>query len=1001
MWFFPYEVNDMKSEGRRCTGIEWWCTSGSERYLVRCQSIKPVISYYAIHGSKIDTNVRRAKRSLDSFRVRLQSEYPDVHIKTDQGRPINGGYIHDPLPIMYVQIAPNYIYRANQLAKTVNVQSADSNMSTYLTYAVEKSLHIGRRISSLDPFYIENYQMIKPGVINVREQDIQYIETQELGDTLRVMSFDMECHASSENRFPIAEEGDPITIISVTTDSLQGLRRFIFKWYNDYPVEPVKLGNDILHVETRTFSNEKDMIVAFFHFINEIDPDIIIGHNVIGFDWPYLLERFNSYRIIPPNIARTNMGEVSNFDSIDMKNGQREAYGAIPICPGRIMLDTYNVFKYLFLKLKNNKIDTYARYFLGDDVGKTGLTIKELWQMTQRVLELGKEWKTMTRTIDGIVHPVENITDDEYHNWFDRWTKACRAQSSGEDYAVVDAELPWIIFTSKGMHRMVVEDCKVCYTRPNKHYISGSSYAIKGISLYTARTEQRIYNKASPTTIGKVDGAFVLPPIAGVHKYVSIVDYKSLYPCEMIQHNISADTIIESGMYPELPRGFQGKVEGDKMEFYAEYVDRSIFRGFAAMMAENLLNWRSQVKKLMKEESDSAKKQLLNFRQASIKVVNNSIYGLLGSEYSIFTSKECQATVTFCGRRDLLKVANIARKYEDVEVVGGDTDSVFLSFPKAANYEEVIEQSEIICNEINQQLNDPMELELETVGMMMQYDKRKNYLVVPSWKEGRWYRDDHAVVVENGRPVYSKCVIKGMQKKNIRPDIHKVLYQEYEASLIRGDDMRLFGRYLFDKLLELVDGDFPIESLSQSNKISEKSLDFKTTKSTSIRTFCKRMKEQGRNYRAGEFVETVVCNRKGTIGDRLEDIEMIRSNPGLYKPDIDYYIDSVRKAFSKDISIAIAQLALVITKLEKNYCREILDKELLPFEKKKHELTKETYVKLVKSGRISHDIGEPYEGYFMTTDINNDKLLTFDPVGCFMIYKACNCLDLVRREASK
>jgi len=46
------------------------------------------------------------------------------------------------------------------------------------------------------------------------------------------------------------------------------------------------VGNDV-----RCFDSEKDMLLAWRDFIVEVDPDIIIGYNIMNFDIPYLWDR--------------------------------------------------------------------------------------------------------------------------------------------------------------------------------------------------------------------------------------------------------------------------------------------------------------------------------------------------------------------------------------------------------------------------------------------------------------------------------------------------------------------------------------------------------------------------------------------------------------------------------------------------------------------------------------------------------------------------------------
>lgn len=39
------------------------------------------------------------------------------------------------------------------------------------------------------------------------------------------------------------------------------------------------------------FEDEVDMLQSWRNFVEQVDPDVIIGYNIAGFDLPYLLDR--------------------------------------------------------------------------------------------------------------------------------------------------------------------------------------------------------------------------------------------------------------------------------------------------------------------------------------------------------------------------------------------------------------------------------------------------------------------------------------------------------------------------------------------------------------------------------------------------------------------------------------------------------------------------------------------------------------------------------------
>jgi len=40
-----------------------------------------------------------------------------------------------------------------------------------------------------------------------------------------------------------------------------------------------------------SFDKEKDLLEAWSDFVRQVDPDLIIGYNISGFDFPYLMDR--------------------------------------------------------------------------------------------------------------------------------------------------------------------------------------------------------------------------------------------------------------------------------------------------------------------------------------------------------------------------------------------------------------------------------------------------------------------------------------------------------------------------------------------------------------------------------------------------------------------------------------------------------------------------------------------------------------------------------------
>ena len=48
---------------------------------------------------------------------------------------------------------------------------------------------------------------------------------------------------------------------------------------------------NIVGSQVISFQDEKEMLQKWRDFVDEVDPDVIIGYNISNFDLPYLLDR--------------------------------------------------------------------------------------------------------------------------------------------------------------------------------------------------------------------------------------------------------------------------------------------------------------------------------------------------------------------------------------------------------------------------------------------------------------------------------------------------------------------------------------------------------------------------------------------------------------------------------------------------------------------------------------------------------------------------------------
>ena len=122
-------------------------------------------------------------------------------------------------------------------------------------------------------------------------------------------------------------------------------------------------------VEVVQCKTEKEVIIEWFKFIRELDPDIITGYNIFGFDFSFIYERaeeldcihelgsiaiikYNHLELIEKNLSSSSLGEnILKYFNM----------------PGRVCMDLLkNVQK--DYKLGSYKLDTVAETFINGSI---------------------------------------------------------------------------------------------------------------------------------------------------------------------------------------------------------------------------------------------------------------------------------------------------------------------------------------------------------------------------------------------------------------------------------------------------------------------------------------------------------------------------------------------------------------------------------------------------------------------------------------------------------
>ncbi|QLD86624.1 DNA polymerase elongation subunit [Natronomonas halophila] len=299
------------------------------------------------------------------------------------------------------------------------------------------------------------------------------------------------------------------------------------------------------------------------------------------------------------------------------------------------------------------------------------------------------------------------------------------------------------------------------------------------------------------------EGGAVFDPITGVKEMVSVLDLKSLYPMCMVTINASPETKVDPTEYDGetyvAPNGTHFRKEPD---------------GMIREMVDELLTEREEKKGLRNEhEPGTDAYDTYDRQQAAVKVIMNSLYGVLGWDRFRLYDKEMGAAVTATGR-DVIEFTESAAADLDKEVIYGDTDSIMLELEHDISKDEAIEQSFEIEEHINDAYDEfaaelnadehRFQIEFEKLyRRFFQAGKKKRYAGHIIWKEGKdvddlditgfeYKRSDIAPITKEVQKQVLEMIVTGEDPEDIKDYVHGVI-ERVQAGDVSLDEIGIPG----------------------------------------------------------------------------------------------------------------------------------------------------------------------------------------------------------------
>lgn len=410
---------------------------------------------------------------------------------------------------------------------------------------------------------------------------------------LRALSIDIETDYRAEQLYSIAAYSDDCAVVLMLADGCDHERL-------------IRDADDGL--ELRCYDCEGDLLGGFLTLLDEVDPDVLIGWNVVNFDLR-CLQNF-------ADRSRVRLGLGRNKQTAVWRQARDNRDRHYVLVPGRAILDGIELLRSATYSFENFSLEFVAQQLLQrgkliDDVDQRGAEITTLF--TSDKLALAR-------------------------------------------YNLEDCRLVWDIFAQENLFDFAVERSLLTGLELDRY---GGSVAAMDF-LYLPRLHRKGFVAPAigqQQTDNLSPGGYVMQSVPGIHDYVAVLDFKSLYPSIIRTFHVDPLALIQGLDCEDAIPGYDGG---------------AFSRGDAILpeLIETL--WRAR---------DRAKQNANKELSQAIKIIMNSFYGVLGTSACRFLDTRLVSSITKRGHQIIIE-SKEQIEAKGFQVIYGDTDSVFVLLGK-------------------------------------------------------------------------------------------------------------------------------------------------------------------------------------------------------------------------------------------------------------------------------------------------------------------------------
>lgn len=417
-------------------------------------------------------------------------------------------------------------------------------------------------------------------------------------------------------------------------------------------------------------NSEPDLIHAMSDLVLELDPEILTGYNIFGYDYKYLGVRLKTFleewRPMGRLIGRIPVMFGTSWSS--------SAYGHNEIkylnLDGRISADMLPIIKRDY-KLDKYTLDFSSEHFL--DKKKHDIKAPAMFKIYELMVEA-----------------IKNGSIEEKKIAFSEMSRVVA-------YCVQDSELAIDLFEYLNVWVGLIELSNIVGVTIIEIFTRGQQVRCKSQIYDLASKSNYVLNQRNNVKM-VFNGAFVFEPVPGLHENIICLDFASLYPSIMRAYNICYTTLLDpestipddmchiikfdqkepiSGKIKNSNFDATGNAEADSdsddedtekkfiiKHYKFRYIHEKYLKGILPQLEENLVNERNQVRK---------KAKVLEKQQKFLELIINNF-----SEYENITKliESINLKIPIC-EAEIVKISELYPNLKEKKFPKKDLRKIF------------------------------------------------------------------------------------------------------------------------------------------------------------------------------------------------------------------------------------------------------------------------------------------------------------------------------------